>query len=289
MGETIKISKYLEWVDWAKVIGIYLMVLGHGGLVNADIRQFIFSFHMPLFFILSGFLYKQRTFAETLKKNIHTLLVPYLIMNGILLLFYLVLKIIKGTMTWDFLTSRLGAVLLGLGYNTESLIPLSTPLWFLIALFIIQTIVSLGKTKMIRCCIMLLSIVGFMFLDTMCIDTLVPIDSAMLALPFFIFGSECKSFIGKQYSIYLLPILLLAMIVINHYNGRVDINICKYGNSLMLAYIGGLCGTMFIINVSRYLCGGVKRYASGILLIVGYNLLAIMIAKQIWSLFFPEI
>ena len=210
-------------------------------------------------------------------------------MNGILLLFYLVLKIIKGTMTWDFLTSRLGAVLLGLGYNTESLIPLSTPLWFLIALFIIQTIVSLGKTKMIRCCIMLLSIVGFIFLDTMCIDTLVPIDSAMLAMPFFVIGCECKSFIGKKISIYLLPILLFAMIFINHYNGRVDINICKYGNSLLLAYLGGFCGSLLIINVSRIFFGGVRRYASGLLIIVGYNLIAIMIAKKVWCLLFPDI
>lgn len=37
------------------------------------------------------------------------------------------------------------------------------------------------------------------------------------------------------------------------------------------------------------LSGGVKRYASGLLLIVGYNLLAIVIAKKIWSIFFPEI
>ena len=68
MSETIKIDKYQGWIDWAKVMGIYLMVLGHGGLVNADIRQFIFSFHMPLFFILSGYLYKQRSFSETSKK-----------------------------------------------------------------------------------------------------------------------------------------------------------------------------------------------------------------------------
>lgn len=289
MNETMTTNKYFEWVDWAKVIGIYLMVLGHGGLVNADIRQFIFSFHMPLFFVLSGFLHKQRSFIETFKKNIRALLVPYLIMNGILLLYNLSIQIIAGTLTLEYLISRLGAIFLGLGYNTESWIPLSTPLWFLIALFIIQTIVSLGRTQVMRYCIMFLSIAVFVFLDIMDLDILIPIDSAMLALPFFVFGCEFKSFIGKQYSVYLLPVLLFAMVIINHYNGRVDINTCKYGNSLLLTYLGGILGTLLTVNVSRYLQGGVKRYASGLLLIVGFNLLAIMLAKKIWNLFFPEI
>lgn len=256
MKDNIESNNYLDWIDWAKVIGIYLMVLGHGGLVNADIRQFIFAFHMPLFFILSGFLYKQRTFFETLKRNFHSLLVPYFIMNVSLFLLDSIIKIFIGTMSFQEILSNWGAIVLGLGYNTEHFIPVSTPLWFLYALFIIQTIISLGKTKIVRYSIMFLAIGAFIFLNKRNIDTLVPIDSAMLALPFFIFGFEFKKIIRKQYSIYLLPILLLLLILINYYNGRVDINICKYGNSLLLAYLGGICGTFLVVGMSRYIKGG---------------------------------
>lgn len=54
------------WVDYAKAIGIVLVVYGHvvRGLLNAGILQdaefhglvdsVIYSFHMPLFFFLSG-------------------------------------------------------------------------------------------------------------------------------------------------------------------------------------------------------------------------------------------
>lgn len=38
------------WVDWAKAIGICLVVLGHYMLPNTDVRGYIFMFHMPLFF-----------------------------------------------------------------------------------------------------------------------------------------------------------------------------------------------------------------------------------------------
>lgn len=47
-------SKRLDWVDIAKGIAIILMVIGHE-VKNVYIYAFIFSFHMPLFFILSGY------------------------------------------------------------------------------------------------------------------------------------------------------------------------------------------------------------------------------------------
>lgn len=37
------------WADNAKVIGIFLMVLGHNALANDGAFDFIYSFHMPLF------------------------------------------------------------------------------------------------------------------------------------------------------------------------------------------------------------------------------------------------
>ena len=42
------------WADKAKFIGIILMLLGHNSLANDSIFDFIYSFHMPLFFVLSG-------------------------------------------------------------------------------------------------------------------------------------------------------------------------------------------------------------------------------------------
>ena len=47
-------KKRLTWVDIAKAIAIIGMVVGHE-VTNNALRIFIFSFHMPLFFILSGY------------------------------------------------------------------------------------------------------------------------------------------------------------------------------------------------------------------------------------------
>lgn len=51
----------LHWLDYSKAIGMYLVVLGHVIKDNSQLlKVIIYSFHMPLFFFLSGFLHKLR-------------------------------------------------------------------------------------------------------------------------------------------------------------------------------------------------------------------------------------
>lgn len=49
-------AKRIEYLDYAKGIGIILVVLGHI-LIKGNIKIYIYSFHMPLFFIISGYLF----------------------------------------------------------------------------------------------------------------------------------------------------------------------------------------------------------------------------------------
>lgn len=71
--------KRIVWIDYAKGIGIFLVVFGHvlRGLVSSSILQtstleqsvdqWIYAFHMPLFFFLSG-LFIERSVAKPLNK-----------------------------------------------------------------------------------------------------------------------------------------------------------------------------------------------------------------------------
>lgn len=49
-------SNRIEEVDISKGIGMVLVITGHL-CVSSSLRNFIYSFHMPLFFILSGIVY----------------------------------------------------------------------------------------------------------------------------------------------------------------------------------------------------------------------------------------
>jgi fucose 4-O-acetylase-like acetyltransferase len=45
----------IQWVDALKTLGILAVILGH---IASPMGQFIFSWHMPLFFVISGFFIK---------------------------------------------------------------------------------------------------------------------------------------------------------------------------------------------------------------------------------------
>jgi fucose 4-O-acetylase-like acetyltransferase len=81
-------DKRLWWVDWSKSICIFLMVVGHSfypekGSIDWMTKNLIYSFHMPLFFFVSGYLtkYKDEKFIQFLKRQVKSLLIPYVFFN----------------------------------------------------------------------------------------------------------------------------------------------------------------------------------------------------------------
>ncbi|MEO8723055.1 MAG: acyltransferase family protein [Sphingobium sp.] len=69
-------SARLEWVDAAKGLGIILVVIAHVW-TRGFVRDFIYSFHMPLFFLLSGYMSKPRPMGDFLFKQLRAMAVPY--------------------------------------------------------------------------------------------------------------------------------------------------------------------------------------------------------------------
>ena len=59
-----QLSKRIVFVDYAKAICIFLMVVGHY-CDNRLLITYIYSFHMPALFIVSGYLYKPRAWWKT--------------------------------------------------------------------------------------------------------------------------------------------------------------------------------------------------------------------------------
>ena len=67
----------INWVNNLKVIGIIAVVLGH---IASPFGAFIYSWHMPLFFIISGFFINVELDCKTfIFKNFNRLIVPYFI------------------------------------------------------------------------------------------------------------------------------------------------------------------------------------------------------------------
>lgn len=74
------VSKRLDWIDIAKGIAIILVIVGHTVPNPSPLRHAIFSFHMPVFFILAGYTFRPKPWRELLSGSVSRLLVPYVVL-----------------------------------------------------------------------------------------------------------------------------------------------------------------------------------------------------------------
>ena len=118
-----------HWIDNVKVFALYLVVLGHVG--TSPLHDVIYGFHMPLFFVLSGMLHKDKPVADIFKR----LLLPYILFNFL----YLALEtpwLYRQEGNWGFLMDDIQ----GIVFPKEH--PIDYPTWFLLSLFEIKLIVK---------------------------------------------------------------------------------------------------------------------------------------------------
>lgn len=124
----------IGWVDAAKGIGILLVVLGHNQ-INSYTQVFhnlIYSFHMPLFFMLAGmFLKPEQDFWTLAKRRFFSTLRPYLLIIGAIYIIHLFF----GTMPITDIFIRISKILF---YSLPNYYDTWMPLWFLPHLFLLS-------------------------------------------------------------------------------------------------------------------------------------------------------
>lgn len=88
-------SNRIEYLDLAKGIGIILVIMGHTGFLFDNLKTYFFSFHMPLFFIISGMLmYIKGEGDKKLKtlaiKKTKSLMIPYFWFSIVYIIVYII-------------------------------------------------------------------------------------------------------------------------------------------------------------------------------------------------------
>lgn len=134
-NQPISSEKKDETFDALKGFGILLMIWVH--CKTGQISHFAYTFHMPLFFFISGFFFKKRTFKHELLIDFQRIIVPYVAtcLTMAVLAFSLFDNFSFGSMTRKALFSTLwgGAIFGHLFDVPESLF--IGPLWFLLGMF----------------------------------------------------------------------------------------------------------------------------------------------------------
>lgn len=84
------LKKRFNEIDVAKAIGIFCIVFGHT-LTDGWVREFLYAFDVPVFFLLSGLVFKfNPNWADFLKKKFFRLYLPYFVVSVLSLVIFLV-------------------------------------------------------------------------------------------------------------------------------------------------------------------------------------------------------
>ena len=137
-------------IDIMKGIAILLVVAGHMGDIPMDPwRRIIFSFHMPLFFILSGYFFKVKEPLTLVKSDFRRLIIPY-IMTAVVLILWASIFAIKGG-DYSLVDVSIIKAVYGTGSAHHSPVfgraPSIGAIWFLLALFWCRSVYNVIACK----------------------------------------------------------------------------------------------------------------------------------------------
>ena len=229
-------------LDILKGVGILLMIFDHVHF-GEHVHTYIQSFHMPLFFIISGYLWKQRSLTQTIARRTKTLCVPYCVFS---VLAFLLGAVGLSLGTFDPIKTVRAICLFPTDMNN---MPVLTALWFLPCMFITSVIyASLGSIKLLWkiACIAIISASGAIWSYSS--DQMLPfcLEAVAVALPFMLFGEIIKTYKidEKLFSIRFIFVFLLAVeFILAFINGCVDMRSARF-HFLPLYYINSITGTL---------------------------------------------
>ncbi len=270
-------NKRIDFIDVAKGIGIILVVLGHLNSAEQPIRNFIYSFHMPLFFILSGVFFNEKTeFKHLLLKSIKTLLIPYLIFVAVDALVYIIINNFQWEAV-DFAIKTRLISMTGIRLRITNL-----PLWFMFALFFTRILYYfIYKIRALE----VITIVAGVVLVTVAKEFWYPPKCMyIVALPcilFYSLGYRLKRHIFNLHTlkfngwgITLSMLAFVSLYITSNINECVNIYSYKYGN-FILFYLNGILGSALIIVLSVWLSR--VKGISNVFTYFGKNSVVIMI------------
>lgn len=134
----MEIKKRIDWIDVAKGIGIIMVVLSHFSLSESDYAiKFVFAFHMPLFFFLSGMVFNAEIpFKKFIFKKFKSIYVPFFVF---LCIEYLICIITRyETLLIKDVVAEFVFQATGFDLGNDSYL-FNGPIWFLCALFFAET------------------------------------------------------------------------------------------------------------------------------------------------------
>lgn len=231
-------NKRIEKIDFLRGGAMVLVLLHHANVPKGNI---ILAFHMPLFFIISGYIAyirgeDKRRFSEYTKNRFVRLIVPYFLFELLNLVLWLGnYKITGGGTEYSIIESIISIVTcVNNGYTG-----MYGRLWFLPCMFvadiyarIVLSYCSQSRMKVLTAILIFMGI-SWLIVNRTNIRLPFTVDTAFMAAAFILIGYLSGDFINDilQNNNFFVKIMLFAMF------GLYTLYAIKIGNVQMLMYI----------------------------------------------------
>lgn len=211
----------IDYYDTAKGILILLVVIGHI-FETGPVNQYVYSFHMPAFFMVSGIM---MNYSSAMKKPLHTAIMDKAFALLIPFLFFEVIGVLSNIV-------RFGVTLNVFGYasNTLKLWCNNGPDWFIWALFV-DEVLFLTVHKLIHNKYLI-------WITTIVIGTFMAINhnfystfgSTGIGFMFFTLGYYAKPLFEGERKPVLVFLFGIISLTCGMVNGKVDLGTWTFGN-----------------------------------------------------------
>lgn len=289
----------INWIDHMKAFAIILVVIGHFP-IEYELKKYIYSFHIPLFFMLSGLVFNCSKYSEFKKFLIHkckTILAPYLCLNFSYFVFWVVYyRVLAGSKKYSLFDLVRGVIYA----NSDQYHLINGPTWFLPTLFLIEVSAYL-LVKYFKDDSQLLLLASGIFLVWGYIENVAKknlftpwhLNSVPVALAIFMIGYLCKDYLQKCSWInqkklanigYAIIILVIGM-YISMTNGRVSFGGNKYHSMIytLIAILSNCSGYLILItNITAFKPIDLmfRHIGKNTLFILGFHKMILLLIKK---------
>lgn len=227
-----------------------MVVLGHA---CSPASHFTSQFHMPLFFIISGYLFNSRnTVKEFIIRKINSLYLPFVIWNLLFIGLTIVKNILTSTPTLGYAVKAAIKTLLTLDKHVHL-----GATWFLGALFVMSVLYKLCDTYINPKCYKRIIITAiFTALGILGFAVNLPyfFSRTLILGMFFAFGyvvQENKEIL-KQYNKPIVALVCLGLFLVIALNNSAHMGHNEYTSPVQFV-IGACCASYFVIWLSNVL------------------------------------
>uniref|UniRef100_UPI00403FAEEE acyltransferase family protein n=1 Tax=Candidatus Enterococcus willemsii TaxID=1857215 RepID=UPI00403FAEEE len=207
-------KKRISWIDSLKGVSIIFIVLGH---TLFPYSQYLFWFHVPIFFILSGLtLNLNVNLRQFEKKKFNSLLIPYTTFGFFVLTTYFFIELFQNKLSLKSILSLYAKLFYG-GEMAKGVIG---AYWFILVLFLSEILLYLlvkNLSKLLVPLILLVTYSGTYFIiNYMNISIALPwnVLAVPLATIFIYIGMQFKDFFMKKNFIVLIGTFLFTVLLI---------------------------------------------------------------------------